>query len=128
MSQGYATGTGGGITWENIPFDCVVGVSCTGLVSRAWHLNNKYTLNYDDPDIPRKFEEITHVIEGVDFGARKVSELRKGDVFINRYHVMLFVYETIHGMPMIIDSSYGGVRFRRVSWYELASERYTAIR
>ena len=128
VSRGWATGTGGGLTWETIPFDCVVGVSCTGLVSRAWHLDNKYTLNYDDPDIPRKFEEITHVIEGVDIASREVSAIRKGDVFINRYHVMLFVYETIFGMPMIIDSSYEGVRFRPVSWYELASARYTAIR
>ncbi len=128
VSRGWGTGTGGGLTWDTIPFDCVVGVSCTGLVSRAWHLDNKYTLNYDDPDIPRKFEEITHVVEGVDFASRKVSGLRKGDVFINRYHVMLFVYETIYGVPMIIDSSYEGVRFRPVSWYDLASDRYTAIR
>ncbi|RLG43007.1 MAG: hypothetical protein DRN81_07375, partial [Thermoproteota archaeon] len=35
VSKGWATGTGGGLTWETIPFDCVVGVSCTGLVSRA---------------------------------------------------------------------------------------------
>lgn len=128
VSQGYATGTGGYITWETIPFDCVVGVSCTGLVSRAWHLDNKYTLNYDDPDIPREFQEITHEIEGVDLAARKVSGLRKGDALINSYHVVLFVYETIHGMAMIIDSSFQGVRFRPVSFYDLASDRYTAIR
>ena len=128
VSRGWATGTGGGVTYETIPFDCVVGVSCTGLISRAWHLDNKYTLNYDDPDIPRKFEEITHVIEGVDLAAREVNGIRKGDVFINKYHVMLFVYETIYGMAMIIDSSYEGVRFRPVSWYDLASDRYTAIR
>lgn len=128
VAQGYATGTGGGITWEIIPFDCVAGVSCTGLVSRAWDLDNKYTLNYDDPEIPRQFHEITHVIEGVDLAARKVSALKKGDALINRYHVVLFVYETTHGMPVIIDSSFNGVRFRRVSWYDLASDRYTAIR
>lgn len=128
VEQGYATGTGGGITWETIPFDCVVGVSCTGLVSRAWDLDNKYTLNYEDPEIPRQFHEITHVIEGVDLAARKVSALRKGDALINKYHVVMFVYETTHGMPVIIDSSFNGVRFRRVSWYDLASDRYTAIR
>jgi hypothetical protein len=128
VSQGYATGTSGGITWETIPFDCVVGVSCTGLVSRAWALDNKYTLNYDDPDIPRKFQEITHEIEGVDLGARKVSGLKKGDVFINKYHTMLFVYETIHGMAMIFDSSFPGVRFRPVSFPDLAADGYTAIR
>ena len=120
VSQGYATGTGGGITWEIIPFDCVVGVSCTGLVSRAWHLNNKYTLNYDDPDIPRKFQEITNEID--------FSDLQKGDVFINKYHVLLFVYESVHSMAMVIDSSFPGVRFRAVSWYDLSSDGYTAIR
>ena len=41
---------------------------------------------------------------------------------------MLFVYETIHGMAMIIDSSFQGVRFRPVSWYDLADDGYTAIR
>lgn len=128
VSRGWATGTGGGLTWENIPFDCVVGVSCTGLVSRAWHLDNKYTLNYDDPDIPRKFEEITHLIEGIDFRTRNVSGLKKGDAFINKYHVVMFLYETIHGLAMIIDSSYNGVRMRPVSWYVFADEGYTAIR
>ncbi|KPK61822.1 MAG: hypothetical protein AMS21_08855 [Gemmatimonas sp. SG8_38_2] len=128
VAQGYATGTGGGLTYETIPFDCVVGVSCTGLVSRAWHLNHKYTLNYPDPDIPRKFREITHTVPGVDISAGQVEGVRKGDVFINEYHTMLFVYETTNGIPMIIDSSYDGVRFRSVSWGELASEGYTAIR
>jgi hypothetical protein len=128
ISRGWATGTGGGVTYEWILFDCVVGVSCTGLVSRAWHLDNKYTLNYDDPDIPRKFEEITHVIEGVDLDAREIGGMKKGDAFINKHHVMLFVYETFNGMLMIIDSSYEGVRFRLVSYYELASGRYVPIR
>ncbi len=128
IAMGYATGTGGGLTYETVPFDCVVGVSCTGLVSRAWHLGHKYTLNYADPDIPRKFQEITHVIPGVDIGAREVSAIKKGDALINEYHVMLFVYETPDGIPMIIDSSYEGVRFRPVSWGALAAEGYTAIR
>jgi len=128
VSQGYATGTGGGVTYETIPFDCVVGVSCTGLVSRAWHLNHKYTLNYADPDIPRKFQEITHTIQGVDIGTGEVDGVRKGDVFINEYHTMLFVYETTAGFPMIIDSSYEGVRFRSFSWGALAMDGYTAIR
>jgi hypothetical protein len=128
VSRGYATGTGGGLTYETIPFDCVVGVSCTGLVSRAWRLDHKYTLNYADPDIPRKFQEITHVIEGVDIGAGRVAGIKKGDALINEYHVMLFVYETTDGAPMIIDSSYEGVRFRGVSWSMLAREGYTAIR
>ncbi len=128
ISMGYATGTGGGLTYETIPFDCVVGVSCTGLVSRAWHLDHKYTLNYADPDVPRKFQEITHVVEGVNIGAREVAAIKKGDALINEYHVMLFVYETPDGIPMIIDSSYEGVRFRAVSWGTLAADGYTAIR
>lgn len=128
MSQGYATGTGGGLSYETVPFECVVGVSCTGLVSRAWHLEHKYTLNYDDPSIPRRLAEITHQIEGVDIGAGRVDGIEKGDVFINEYHVMLFAYETTGGVPMIIDSSYEGVRLRPVSWSLLAGEGYTAIR
>ncbi|UCC73617.1 MAG: hypothetical protein JSV86_03375 [Gemmatimonadota bacterium] len=128
IALGYATGTGGGLSYETIPFDCVVGVSCTGLVSRAWHLDHKYTLNYPDPDIPRKFQEITHVIEGVDIAAGKVSGINKGDVLINEYHVMLFVYETTDGIPLIIDSSTEGVRFRPVPWSVLAADGYAAIR
>ncbi len=128
ISVGYATGTGGGLSYRTIPFDCMVGVSCTGLVSRAWHLDHKYTLNYADPDIPRKFQEITHVIEGVDIGAGRVSEIKKGDALINDYHIMLFVYETSGGTPWIIDSTAEGVRFRPVSWSALAADGYTAIR
>ena len=128
ISQGYATGTGGGLDYETIPFDCVVGVSCTGLVSRAWHLDHKYTLNYPDPAVTRKFSEITHPIDGVDISAGWVDELRKGDALINSYHTMLFVYETTSGVPMIIDSSLEGVRLRSVSWGTLAAEGYEAIR
>jgi hypothetical protein len=128
IARGYATGTSGGLTYEPIPFDCVVGVSCTGLVSRAWHLDHKYTLNYADPDISRKFQEITHEIEGVDIDAGRVAGIRKGDALINEYHVMLFVYETTDGTPMIIDSSFDGVRLRPVSWSMLAREGYVAIR
>ena len=64
----------------------------------------------------------------MDLDARIISGMKKGDVFINRYHVMLFVYETIDGMLMIIDSSFHGVRFRPVSYYELESDRYVPIR
>jgi hypothetical protein len=128
ISLGYGTGTGGGLTYEAIPFECIVGVSCTGLVSRAWHLDHKYTLNYPDPSIERKLEEITHVIEGVHLGAHSVERLRKGDALINDYHVILFVYETRGGVPMLIDSSYEGVRFRSLPWSYLESERYVPIR
>jgi hypothetical protein len=129
IDQGYGTGTGGGSnTYEDFSIDCVVGVSCTGFLSRAWHLNEKYTLCYKDPDIPRKFCEITYTIEGVDLGSRQVSLLRKGDAFINDYHTILFVYETKGGEPMVMDSSMPGVRFRRLTWEYLDSEGYRAIR
>jgi hypothetical protein len=129
IEEGYGTGTGGGAdTYDNYSIDCVVGVSCTGFVSRAWHLNEKYTLCYPDPDIPRKFCDITQPIEGVDLASHRVAALKKGDAFINDYHTILFVYETRSGLAMIMDSSYPGVRFRQVPWNQLASEGYTAIR
>ena len=129
IEEGYGTGTGGGAgTYENYSIDCVVGVSCTGLVSRAWHLNQKYTLCYPDPDIPRKFCEIAREIDDVDFGNHYAGDLKKGDAFINDYHTILFVYETRAGNPYIIDSSIEGVRFRQITWGYLATEGYKAIR
>jgi hypothetical protein len=129
IEQGYGTGTGGGSdTYSDYSIDCVAGVSCTGFVSRAWRLNEKYTLCYPDPDIPRKFCEITDAIEGVDFARRQVDALRKGDAFINDYHTILYVYQTRDGKPVVMDSSYPGVRFRKLTWGYLASEGYTAIR
>ncbi|MBN1164534.1 MAG: hypothetical protein JXB45_08145, partial [Candidatus Krumholzibacteriota bacterium] len=128
IESGYGTGTGGGVDYESYPFDCVVGVSCTGLVSRAWNLNEKYTLCYDNPDIERKFCEITTEIEGVDLGAFQTEGLKKGDAFINDYHIILFVYETRGRLPMVIDSSVEGVRFRQTSWVLLDVEGYVPIR
>jgi hypothetical protein len=129
IADGYGTGTGGGAnTYEYFSIDCVVGVSCTGFVSRAWHLYQKYTLCYPDPDIPRKFCEICQDIEGVDFVNRQLDALKKGDAFINDYHTILFVYETRDGKPMVMDSSIEGVRFRQLTWDYLASEGYKAIR
>jgi hypothetical protein len=129
IEEGYGTGTGGGAdVYEDFPNDCVIGVSCTGFVSRAWHLNEKYTLCYPSPDIPRKFCNIAHTIDGVNLGSHQVDALKKGDAFINDYHTILFIYETRSGHAQIMDSSYEGVRFRRLSFASLASEGYEAIR
>lgn len=122
IAQGSGTGTGGDVTYEYYPFDCVVGVSCTGLVSRAWHLDHKYTLNYPDPSIDRKFQKITSPVPGGFDG------LRRGDLLINDTHAMLFLYESSNGIPVIIDSSYEGVRMRAVTWTGLAADGYEAFR
>ncbi len=129
IDEGFGTGTGGGAnTYDNYSIDCVVGVSCTGLVSRAWHLKEKYTLCYADPDIPRKLCDISEDIVDIDFGNHDAGDLKKGDAFINVYHTILFVYETRDGNLCIIDSSIEGVRFREVSWEYLNDSGYKAIR
>lgn len=129
IAQGYGTGTGGYVNYENYSIDCVVGVSCTGFVSRAWHLDYKYTLNYTNyPDSIRKFCQITQPVDNIDFLTHKTNNLKKGDAFINDTHIILFVYETRDGQPMIMDSSYEGVQFRNISWDYLAYYGYQAIR
>ncbi|OQX95736.1 hypothetical protein B6I21_03905 [candidate division KSB1 bacterium 4572_119] len=129
IEQGYGTGTGGYVSYLDYPFSCVVGISCTGFVSRAWHLDSKYTLNYPDrPDIVRKFNRITQPVSGVDFGNQVMENLKKGDAFINAGHIILFVYENRSGYPMIMDSSLEGVRFQQLSWNYLANNGYEAIR
>ena len=76
IKAGYGAGTGGGSgTYNNYSINDVIGISCTGLVSRAWHLRNKYTLNYPNPNIRRKFQEITHDIEGIDFGNNQLYRI-----------------------------------------------------
>jgi len=127
IGMGYGTGAGPE-AYQTVSPDCITGVSCTGLVSRAWHLEHKYTLNYPSPDIERKFSEITDVIADVDLAAGRVEALRRGDALINADHVILFVYQARDGRPMIIDSSGPGVRFRPLSWPYLASQGYEAIR
>jgi hypothetical protein len=129
IAKGYGTGTAAPETYEAYPFDCVTGISCTGLVSRAWHLEHKYTLDYPEhPDVPRQMHEITQPLETVDFLKHKTGELKKGDAFLNPSHVMLFIYETRDGSPMIIHSSTGGVRFEKSSWYYLWSKGYRPLR
>ena len=82
IAKGYGTGTGAE-TYKTIPFDCVTGISCTGLISRAWKLNHKYTLIYpNQPDVPRQFNEITNIVKGADFLLKKTKELKKGDAFL----------------------------------------------
>jgi hypothetical protein len=127
IDEGYGTGAGPQ-AYQNVSPDCITGTSCTGLVSRAWHLDHKYTLNYADPNIERKFREITHDIQDVDLANCIVDRLKKGDALINATHVILYVYETRDGRPMIIDSSGEGVRFRALTWTGLASQGYQAIR
>lgn len=129
IAEGYGTGTGAYVSYIEYPFECVTGVSCTGLVSRAWHLEEKYTLTYPDrPDVPNQFHEITHPIPGVDLGNRKTDNLKKGDAFMNATHIILFVYETRDGIPMVIDSRQDGVRFRREFWDILFAQGYYALR
>ncbi len=129
IARGYGTGTAAPETYETYPFDCVTGISCTGLVSRAWHLEHKYTLDYPEhPDVPRQMGEITQVLDAVDFLGHRTGDLKKGDAFLNRSHVILFVYETQDGSPMIIHSSTRGVRFERLSWHYLWSSGYRPLR
>ena len=115
IEQGYGTGTGGGGNYyRTFSINEVTGISCTGLVSKAWHLEKKYTLNYSSPTIPRKFQEISHYIENIDIKNHNIKSLKKGDAFINVHHVILFVYESKDGKLKVIDSSAPGVRFRTI--------------
>ncbi|MBW2442867.1 MAG: hypothetical protein JRH12_20505, partial [Deltaproteobacteria bacterium] len=128
IAKGYGTGTGVE-TYQTVPFDCVTGISCTGLVSRAWHLNHKYTLIYpNQPDVPRQFDEITRRAEATDFLFQRTANLRKGDAFLNRSHMMLFLYENRNGRPMILHATVEGVRFEEKSWFELWINGYIPIR
>lgn len=127
--EGHGTGTGPSVSYEEYDFECVTGISCTGLVSRAWLLENKYTLTYPGhPEIPRQMHEITYDIQSADFLLGKTGSLRKGDAFMNSYHIILFIYETRDGDPMVIDSRLDGVSLRKTSWTTLALEGYKAIR
>ncbi len=129
IAAGHGTGTGANVSYKAYSKDCVTGTSCTGLVSRAWHLNRKFTLNYPQyPKIKEQFHRITHDIAGVNFSAHKTDMLKKGDAFINSWHIILFVYETRDGTPMVMDSRLSSVSFRATSWRKLAKDGYKAIR
>ena len=129
ITEGYGTGTGGPVTYETYSFDCVTGISCTGLVSRAWHLNRKYTLTYPNrPSVPRQFHEITQLVNNVNFLFHRTSNLEKGDAFLNRHHIILFLYENRDGSPMIIHSYKPGVRFEKRSWFYLWLNGYIPLR
>jgi hypothetical protein len=128
LAKGYGTGTGVE-TYRTVPFDCLTGISCTGLVSRAWRLNHKYTLIYPNPpDVPRQFDEITRLVEDTGFLFQHTANLRKGDAFLNRSHMMLFLYENRDGRPMILHATVEGVRFEEKSWFELWINGYIPIR
>ncbi|MBN2414273.1 hypothetical protein JXO52_00440 [bacterium] len=129
IEAGWGTGTGAYVTYQDYPIESVVGVSCTGFVSRAWQLNNKYTLNYPDrPDILYKFSRITCPVDGVDLAGGNFEALKKGDAFINSGHIILYVYTTRDNRIMIMDSSIEGVRFRALPWYFFSQNGYQAIR
>ena len=129
ISVGHGTGTGGNISYKEFSKDCVSGTSCTGLVSRAWHLNCKYTLNYPQyPEAKEQFHRITFDINDVDFSNHKTETLKKGDAFINGGHIILFIYETRDGTAMVMDSRANGVSFREMSWMELEEGGYKPIR
>ena len=129
MGEGHATGTGGYVDYDVVPFDCVAGISCTGLVSRAWRLDHKHTLDYPArPDIPRQLDDITRPVAGVDFRSRERGDLRRGDALMNATHVMLFLYVTRDGYPVVIDSRSEGVALRKTSWGFLDAYGYEAIR
>ena len=129
IEAGYGTGTGAYVSYQDYPFESVVGVSCTGFVSRAWQLNHKYTLNYANrPDIVYKFNRVTSPVENVDPASGDLTSLKKGDAFINSGHIILYVYTTRNGGIMIMDSSIEGVRFREIPWYFFSQNGYQAIR
>ncbi len=129
IGEGYGAGTGGGVdTYEHYPRECVTGTSCAGLISRAWKLEHKYTLDYASPRIRRKLGQITHAVAGVDLARGIAGDLSKGDALISDTHVMLFVYETRDHRVMVIDSRPPGTTFRSTTWRWLAERGYRAIR
>jgi len=109
------------------------GVTCGGTFLSNYPVGDRIGVGYkwggwnDSDDFLDKISRAYATGTGGGLAGR-VDGIRKGDVFINEYHVMLFAYETTYGVPMIIDSSYEGVRFRPVSWSMLASDGYSAIR
>jgi hypothetical protein len=129
IARGYGAGTGGGAdTYDRFPRECVTGTSCAGLVSRAWALEHKYTLDYPDPRIRYKLGEITHGVPGYDVARHVAGDLRKGDALLSSTHVMLFAYETRDHGIMVIDARTPGAALRSVTWDWLAQYGYEAIR
>ncbi len=127
IEMGKGTGTGR-ISYREFPFDSLSGISCAGLVSRAWKLEQKYTLTYPDlPNVSRQFYEITRRVRHCDPAKGVIGDLKKGDALENpSFHIILFIYETRDGFPMVIDSRSEGVRFRKSSWEEL--QDYAALK
>ncbi|MCP5103594.1 MAG: hypothetical protein GY950_09455 [bacterium] len=130
IKAGYGAGTGGGEhVYDNFSSDCVTGISCTGFVSRAWHLKEKHNLNYPDhPEIKNQSFLISHDLVDVDFQKRQTQTLKKGDAFINKTHIIMFIYETRDGKVMIMDSVSKGVSFDKLSWSYMVKNEYKAIR
>lgn len=120
--DGYGTGTGGYVTYERMEIspDCFTGVSCTGLVSKTWRLEKKYTLNYGPTVDAPQFSELTTEIS--------YDELKKGDALINAEHIMLYAYTNRDGVIMVFDSAIRGVSFRSIPWSYLNSKNTIPIK
>ncbi len=129
VEKGYGTGTGGGPdVYSNFSMDIVTGISCTGFVSRAWHLNNKYTLNYNKTRIYREFQEITHDVPGADMYKNRIDSIKKGDAFINSGHIMLYLYTGRDGCVRVLHSTSPGVIFEAFPVSFLVQYGYKPIR
>jgi hypothetical protein len=127
LKKGYACGPSK-LKIRDYP-DCVTGISCTGLISRAWKLQQKYRLNMPHlPHVERQLKEISENVKEVDLVEKRTVNLKKGDALLNRTHIVLFVYETRDKEVMIFDSNKSGVSFRKTDWNYLAFAGYTAIR
>ena len=129
VEKGYGTGTGGGSKGYNaFTKHFVTGISCTGLVSRAWHLEHKYTLNYGKPLFSREFQEISHNVPDVDLRKNKLGSLRKGDAFINSGHIMLYLYTGRNGRIHVLHSTTPGVIFSSYEASHFIRNSYKPIR
>ncbi|MFC1513891.1 hypothetical protein ACFL5P_02665 [candidate division KSB1 bacterium] len=129
VEKGYGTGTGGGSNvYSKFSKNDVTGISCTGLVSRAWHLKHKYTLNYGKPLFSREFRKITHDVPDTDLQKNRLDSLKKGDAFINSGHIMLYLYTGRDGRVRVLHSTTPGVIFQAFDVSQLTRNGYKPIR
>jgi hypothetical protein len=129
VEKGYGTGTGGGGKGYNLfTKHFVTGISCAGLVSRAWHLKHKYTLNYGKWLFSREFQNITHEVPGVDLYRKDLGSIEKGDALINSGHIMLYLYTGRDGNVRVLHSTRPGVIFSSFEVSSLISNGYKPIR
>jgi len=130
VEKGYGTGTGGGSdVYRRFPKSAVTGISCTGLVSRAWHLNHKYTLNYNKVFfLRREFQDITQDVPGGNLRSDQLGSIKKGDVLINSGHTMVYLYTGRDGRVRVLHSTTPGVIFQSFDVSELVRNGYKPIR